>query len=106
MTSIVAKDWRVYTVARILSGFAGGFIGTTIMVYLSEIALPQFRGTLLSSFALAMTLGQVFLAIGLKVLNDTNPLAFRNIFYAEFVFFGLWMITVLLLPESPGKALR
>jgi len=73
------------------------------MVYMSEMALPQFRGTLLSSFSLSMTLGQLFLAIGLKILSDTAPLAYRNMFYAETVFLGLWMIPLLLLPESPGR---
>ncbi|KAL2830722.1 general substrate transporter [Aspergillus pseudoustus] len=102
ITAIVAKDWRVYTVSRLFSGFSGGFIGTSIMVYLSEMSLPQFRGTLLSSFALSMTLGQLFLAIGLKVLDATDPLNYVNMFYAELIFMGLWMFPLLFLPDSPA----
>lgn len=78
-------------------------MGTSVMVYLSEVAMPQFRGALLGSFSLAFALGQVFLAIALKILEVTSPLAFRNAFYSEFVFTGLWLIPMLYLPESPGK---
>lgn len=72
------------------------------MVYLSEIALPQFRGALLAAFSMAFALGQVFLALGLKLLQETSPLKFRHMFYSEFVFTGLWLIPLLYLPESPG----
>lgn len=71
---------------------------------MSEIALPQFRGALLAAFSLAFALGQVFLAVGLKVLEEVNPMKFRHMFYSEFVFTGLWLMCVLYLPESPGKS--
>jgi hypothetical protein len=76
------------------------------MVYMSEIAMPQFRGALLAAFSMAFALGQVFLAVGLKVLEETEPLQFRRMFYSEFVFTGLWLIPLLLLPESPGKSFQ
>lgn len=72
------------------------------MIYLSETALPQFRGALLGGFSLFFAIGQLFLAIGLKILKDTTPLKFRNIFFSEFVFCGLWLIPMVYLPESPG----
>lgn len=72
------------------------------MVYMSEIALPQFRGALLAAFSMAFALGQVFLAVGLKILEDTTPLLFRHMFYSEFVFTGLWLIPMVLVPESPA----
>jgi cytochrome bd-type quinol oxidase subunit 2 len=77
-------------------------MGTSIMVYMSEIAMPQFRGALLASFSLAFALGQVFQAVAIKILQQTEPLKFRNIFYSEFLFCGLWLIPMLYLPESPG----
>lgn len=77
-------------------------MGTAVMVYMSEIAMPQFRGALLSAFSLGFALGQVFIAIGFKVLNDTTPLLFRRVFYSEFVFTGLWLFCLLWLPESPA----
>ncbi|PNH46429.1 hypothetical protein VD0004_g1647 [Verticillium dahliae] len=63
--------------------------------------MPQFRGALLASFSLFFAVGQLFLAVGLKILEDTAPLEFRNIFYSEFVLFGLWLIPMVYLPESP-----
>jgi MFS family permease len=98
---LVAKEWIVLLISRLASGCASGFVATAVVVYMSEISMPQFRGALLGCFSLSFALGQVFLAIGLKVLQDTKPMAFRNIFYSEFVFFGLWMIPMLYLPESP-----
>lgn len=64
--------------------------------------MPQFRGALLGSFSLFFAIGQLFLAVGLKVLQDTTPLQFRRIFYSEFTFLGLWLIPMLYLPETPG----
>lgn len=100
----VAQDWKQLVGSRVCAGVASGLISTSIMTYLSEIAMPQFRGTLLSAFSFFFALGQAFLAIGLKILNDTKPMAFRNMFYSEFVFAGLWMFPMLYLPESPGKS--
>ncbi|KAG4429383.1 hypothetical protein IFR05_015140 [Cadophora sp. M221] len=99
--SIVATNWVILLLAKFAGGFAGGLLSTSIMIYMSEIAMPQFRGALLSSFSLFLALGQTFTAVGLKVLDVTTPLKFRNIFYSEFVFLGLWMIPMLYLPESP-----
>ncbi|KAF2021571.1 general substrate transporter [Aaosphaeria arxii CBS 175.79] len=98
----ISKTWWEILIARTIAGFAGGLMGTSCMVYMSEIALPQFRGALLAAFSMAFALGQVFLATGLKVLEDTEPLAFRRIFFSEFVFTGLWLIPVLYIPESPA----
>ncbi|KAH6876392.1 general substrate transporter [Thelonectria olida] len=99
---VVAPNWWVLLIARLVAGCAGGMLSTSVMVYMSEIAMPQFRGALLGSFSLAFALGQVFLAIALKVLVETKPMAFRNIFYSEFVFTGLWLFPMVLLPESPA----
>ncbi|KAH6695908.1 general substrate transporter [Leptodontidium sp. MPI-SDFR-AT-0119] len=105
-TSIIiqcfSKTWWQILVARAVAGLAGGLMGTSCMVYLSEIALPQFRGALLAAFSMAFALGQVFLALGLKLLQETSPLKFRHMFYSEFVFTGLWLIPLLYLPESPA----
>lgn len=97
-----AKNWWTLLIARLLAGFAGGLMGTSCMVYMSEISLPQFRGSLLGSFSLAFSFGQLFLALAIKILQETSPLKFRNIFYSEFVFCGLWLIPMLWIPESPG----
>ena len=98
----MAKSWELILVSRVFSGMAGGLLGSSIMIYMSETAMPQFRGALLASFSLFLAIGQLFMAIGLKVLEDTTPMKFRNIFYSEFVLLGLWVIPLIYMPESPG----
>jgi MFS family permease len=97
----MTTEWRVLLIARLITGCAGGMMGTSAMVYLSEVALSQFRGALLGSFSPAFALGQVFLAIAPKILEETKPMGFRNIFYSEFVFTGLWFFPMLYLPDTP-----
>ncbi|KAH7258754.1 hypothetical protein MRS44_009735 [Fusarium solani] len=99
---VVAPNWWVLLIARLVAGCAGGMLSTSCMVYMSEVAMPQFRGALLGSFSLSFALGQVFLAVALKVLEETDHMAFRHIFYSEFVFTGLWLFPMLYLPESPA----
>jgi MFS family permease len=55
-----------------MAGVSCGFLGTTIMTYLSEMAIPQMRGSLLATFSLAFALGQLFCAIGLQVLQEVS----------------------------------
>jgi MFS family permease len=76
----VATEWWVLLIARLVAGCAGGMMATSAMVYLSEMALPQFRGALLGSFSLAFALGQMFLAIALKILEETKPMDFATSF--------------------------
>ncbi|KAH7039567.1 general substrate transporter [Microdochium trichocladiopsis] len=99
---VVSTQWYHILIARFIAGFAGGMMGTAVMVYMSEISLPQFRGALLGAFSLGFALGQVFLAVAFKILADYNPMAFRNAFYSEFVFTSLWLLVMLWLPESPA----
>ncbi|KAL2849592.1 general substrate transporter [Aspergillus pseudoustus] len=99
---VVATKWWVLLIARLVAGCAGGMMGTSAMVYLSEMAMPQFRGALLGSFSLAFALGQVFPAIALKFLEESKPMASCNIFYSEFVFTGLWLFPMLYLPDTPS----
>ncbi|KAK2025393.1 MFS general substrate transporter [Colletotrichum zoysiae] len=102
VVAIVSQNWVVLLASRLIAGCAGGTMGTSVMVYMSEVTKPQFRGTLLASFSLAFSLGQVFLAVGLKVLGDTNPMHSRNVFYSESVFCSLLIFPMLYLPESPA----
>ncbi|RSH82354.1 uncharacterized protein EHS24_007321 [Apiotrichum porosum] len=99
---IVAKDWKVYLVAKVFSGLCCGFLGTTVMAYMSEITMPQMRGTLLASFSFSWSLGGLFSAIGLQVLATTAPLEYKRIFYSEFVLLAIWLPPLFFLPESPA----
>ena len=51
---------------------AAGFIGTSIMTYISEITIPQMRGAHLSAFSFFFAIGQLVAAIGLEVLQQVS----------------------------------
>lgn len=68
----MAKQWYVYLIAKIVAGFAAGFIGTSVMTYISEITMPKMRGSHLSAFALFFAIGQVASAVGLEVLQNVS----------------------------------
>ncbi|KAL1413457.1 hypothetical protein Q8F55_001224 [Vanrija albida] len=98
---IVAKNWVVYLVAKIVCGFAAGFIGTSVTAYMSETTTRQFRGIHLACFSFAWALGGFFSSIGMEILQKTTPLKYKNAFYSEFVIVGVWIPVLLFLPESP-----
>jgi MFS family permease len=130
ITEIFSTTWWHFLLAKLFNGFAAGLIGTSVMSYASEIAMSQFRGTVLSSYAFFFALGQLASAIGLDIINRVSrsdpiydqyragetmltrrtpyylfaqktPMAFRTAFYSQFVFLGLWLPILVFLPESP-----
>ena len=62
--------------------------------------MPQYRGALLAWYAISTAIGQFASAIGNQIVNST-PGTYRRVFYSEFVFLGLWLPCLFLLPESP-----
>lgn len=68
VAELTARDWKAWMAGRILSGASQGFLGSSVMVYLSEIAVTQIRGALLGAFALCFALGQFFIAVGLQII--------------------------------------
>jgi MFS family permease len=95
----------VFLAAKIFCGAAAGWLGPAIMTYLSEIALPQFRGAILSCFALSLAIGQFTNAIACQIVNLNSPMEYKRVFYSEFVYLGIWGAACLYIPESPGKYL-
>lgn len=71
----VAKDWKVYLVAKIFAGIATAFLGTAVMTYMSEIAIAPIRGAMLGAFSFTFALGQFFNAIGLQILNTVSAVS-------------------------------
>jgi hypothetical protein len=69
---------------------------------MSEISLPQYRGALLSWYAISMAIGQFIVAIANQIVAST-PGNYRRVFYSEFVMLGLWLPCLLWCPESPSK---
>ena len=93
----------MFTAAKLFAGLGSGSLGPSVMTYMSEISLFQFRGVLLSVFSLSFALGQFINAIATQIVNLTHPNEYKRVFYSEFAIVGVWLGACLYLPESPGK---
>jgi hypothetical protein len=48
-------------------------------------------------------MGQMLGNITLNLVNKYQPMNYRIVFYTQFVFLALFLPTLILAPESPGK---
>lgn len=64
----MSTNWQGYLGAKIMVGIACGFLGTTCMTYLSELVMPQMRGSILAAFSFSWQIGGLMSAVGLQVL--------------------------------------
>lgn len=85
--------------ARALLGVAIGFTCVTASVYVSELAPPQLRGTLISLYQFALTLGIVMAdSVGYWLAGQH---AWRFMFGIGAVPAAIFLVLILSLPESP-----
>jgi sugar porter (SP) family MFS transporter len=85
--------------ARALLGVAIGFTCVTASVYVSELAPPQLRGTLISLYQFALTLGIVMAdSVGYWLAGRH---AWRLMFGIGAVPAVVFLVLILSLPESP-----
>jgi sugar porter (SP) family MFS transporter len=85
--------------ARALLGVAIGFTCVTASVYVSELAPPQLRGTLISLYQFALTLGIVMAdSVGYWLAGRH---AWRLMFGIGAVPAAVFLVLILSLPESP-----
>lgn len=69
---MVATEWRVWLASKLFAGIGNGFAQTALVIYNSEIAPPQIRGFLLSTWAFFYALGQLTASIGLQILATVS----------------------------------
>jgi len=86
-------------VARALLGVAIGFTSVTAPVYVSELAPPKSRGTLISLYQFALTSGIVLANVAGYLLAGQQ--GWRLMFGIGAVPAALFLILILTLPESP-----
>ncbi|KAJ9121876.1 hypothetical protein QFC24_004458 [Naganishia onofrii] len=98
---IVAKEWVVYLVARLLAGWSTGLVQSGVTVYIAEIAPTPIRGALLAMYSLCFAVGQLSASIALQIIATTSPLNYKLAFYSEFVFLGMFIPALIFAPESP-----
>lgn len=98
MLEIVAKEWVVYLVARLLAGWGTGLVQSGVTVYIAEIAwVPSprlefatfgnqlilayrptpIRGALLAMYSLFFAVGQLAASIALQIIATSSPLDYK-----------------------------
>jgi sugar porter (SP) family MFS transporter len=99
LLALLAPDVATLIVARAMLGVAIGFTSVTAPVYISELAPPQSRGTLIGLYQFALTLGIAMAdLVGYWLAGQHG---WRLMFGLGALPAALFLILILTLPESP-----
>lgn len=98
-----AQQWWVWTIAKVIAGASVGAVQATLPLYINEQAPTQIRGFLIVAYSLWFTLGGLAASIGLKFMQDADPLDYRKPIYTQFAMIGASAILFFFLPETPCK---
>lgn len=99
LLAFLSPDVTILILARTLLGIAIGFTSVTAPVYVSELAPPQSRGTLISLYQFALTIGIALADLVGYWLAGTH--AWRLMFGLGAVPAVVFLLMILVLPESP-----
>ncbi|KAF5240366.1 hypothetical protein FANTH_9626 [Fusarium anthophilum] len=102
VVEIVARQWQVWLVAKILAGIGVGCLQSTIPTYISEIAPTRVRGTFLMCYSFWWIVGQFFAPVALQVLHEQDPKDYLTALYTQWSQVGLMLLIYVFLPESPA----
>lgn len=95
----LAPNVATLIIARALLGVAIGFTSVTAPIFVSELAPPKSRGTLIGLYQLTLTLGIALADLAGYWLADQH--AWRTMFGLGVIPAALFLLLVLTLPESP-----
>ncbi|RSH93597.1 hypothetical protein EHS25_006242 [Saitozyma podzolica] len=96
-----ATNWTHWLAAKIMNGFSVGCNQMAATTYISEIAPTRARGAALGFYQLFWALGSFGAAIALQIVSTLPSDKWRNAVYSQWVFVGLAIIVLLLIPETP-----
>ena len=112
----VCADFGQLVVYRIIGGFGIGVVSIVSPIYISEVAVPEKRGTLVSLYQLAITIGFLlaylvnYLILKGATLDATDPSLgsrmmnneyWRGMLGSETIPDLLFLIVIFFIPESP-----
>ena len=112
----VCADFSQLVVYRIIGGFGIGVVSIVSPIYISEVAVPEKRGTLVSLYQLAITIGFLlaylvnYLILKGATLDATDPSLgsrmmnneyWRGMLGSETIPDLLFLIVIFFIPESP-----
>ncbi|MBR5906241.1 MAG: sugar porter family MFS transporter [Bacteroidales bacterium] len=112
----VCGNFSQLVVFRIIGGFGIGVVSIVSPIYISEIAVPEKRGTLVSLYQLAITIGFLlaylvnYLILKNATLDSTDPALgsrmmndeyWRGMLGSETIPDILFLVVIFFIPESP-----
>lgn len=87
---------------RLIAGFGVGGVSATVILYVSEISPKRVRGTLVSIYQFAITIGLLISSCADQGTKDRNSASsYRIPIGIQFVWAGILAGGLFLLPESP-----
>lgn len=98
----------VFSISRIVSGFAVGMAGTASTMYMSELAPADIRGKALGIYNISVVSGQVIVFIVNYVIAKGMPSdvlveeGWKSMLFAQVIPSVTMLVITLFLPESCG----
>lgn len=92
----------ILVISRIIIGVAIGISSIAVPLYISEISPAQYRGALVSSFQLMITIGIVASYFSdLAFADEANPFSWRWMFYVGVFPAIILFVGMIFMPETP-----
>lgn len=101
LVMFVAQNYAMLIIGEVLLGIGIGMESLTSPMYISEVAKPSIRGTLVSAYALMMCFGQFFAGIIDGIFGPFES-GWRYMFGLASVPAAVMFLGFLSLPESPS----
>lgn len=96
-----AVDWSVFLTFRFFGGLGVGVSSVVAPLYISEIAPPKKRGRLVAMFQFNIVFGILMAYLSNYLLSGIGPNEWRWMLGVQAFPSIIFIITVLLIPESP-----
>ncbi|RSH77861.1 uncharacterized protein EHS24_002927 [Apiotrichum porosum] len=103
LTEMFAREWVAWGMSKLLNGLAIGLAQLTLSTYVSELAPVQLRGFLLVSYSFWWGFGQLIAAVATFIIQQqpNKTRLYLDVIYSEWIFSGLSLIIIAIIPESP-----
>ncbi|CAG8974949.1 hypothetical protein HYALB_00007626 [Hymenoscyphus albidus] len=103
----IAMGLPVLVAGRFFAGLGVGFISVLVPLYQSEMAPKWIRGTLVCAYQFAITIG-LLLAAMVNILTEgiDGANAFRIPLALQFLWAGILLLGLMLLPETPRYLIK
>ncbi|KAH6711509.1 glucose transporter rco-3 [Leptodontidium sp. 2 PMI_412] len=103
----IAMAITLLVLGRLFAGVGVGIVSVLVPLYQSEMAPKWIRGTLVCAYQLAITTG-LFLAAVVNILTEgmDNRNAFRIPLAMQFIWAGVLLLGLSLLPETPRYLIK